>query len=427
MPLHAIDDPSKLRRIIDAMLLIGTDLDLPQLLRHIVEEARAITGARYGAIGVLNSEATALAEFITVGLEAEEEAEIGKRPKGLGVLGLLISDPQTLRISDVNVHPDRSGFPPNHPPMTCFLGVPVRVKDEVYGNLYLTEKIGWTEFTSDDAILVDALALAAGMAVQNARLVQEMKTNAVLHERDRVALDLHDRAIQRIFGAGLTLQSLAGGVQDEGLSDRLVSVIAELDDTIGEIRSSIFNLTVVDRSSGIRSQVTGLLREMGELLGFDVRVIFEGPVDTAISDDVADHVLAIIREALTNVARHAQATEASLLLGVDGSRCRLQISDNGRGMGGTDTLGGGRGIGNMHRRAEELHGHLEVSANRDGGTLLDLTVLARSTPLPPADRCPAPSAPFSVGVGVGATRHRSLRGRQDRRSSRSWSPCLPSR
>ena len=142
------------------------DLDLPQLLQHIVEEARAITGARYGAIGVLNSERTALAEFITVGLEPEEEAEIGKRPKGLGVLGVLISDPQTLRISDVNVHPDRSGFPPNHPPMTCFLGVPVRVKDEVYGNLYLTDKVGWTEFTHDDAILVDALALAAGMAVQ---------------------------------------------------------------------------------------------------------------------------------------------------------------------------------------------------------------------------------------------------------------------
>ena len=377
MPLHAIEDPSKLRRIIDAMLLIGTDLELPQLLRHIVEEARAITGAQYGAIGLLNSERTALAEFITVGLGPEEEAVIGKRPKGLGVLGLLISDPQTLRISDVNIHADRSGFPPNHPPMTCFLGVPVRVKDDVYGNLYLTDKVGWTEFTSDDAILVDALALAAGMAVQNARLVQEMKTNAVLHERDRVALDLHDRAIQRIFGAGLTLQSMAGAVQDEGLSERLTSVVTELDDTMSEIRSSIFNLTVVDRTSGIRSQVTGLLRALGELLGFDVRVIFEGPLDAAISDDVADHVLSIIREALTNVARHAHATETTVLLGVDGSQCRLQISDNGRGMGGTDTLGGGRGMGNMRRRAEELHGQFEVTANRDGGTLLDFKMLAR--------------------------------------------------
>ena len=377
MPLHAIEDPSKLRRIIDAMLLIGTDLELPQLLRHIVEEARAITGAQYGAIGLLNSERTALAEFITVGLGPEEEAVIGKRPKGLGVLGLLISDPQTLRISDVNIHADRSGFPPNHPPMTCFLGVPVRVKDDVYGNLYLTDKVGWTEFTSDDAILVDALALAAGMAVQNARLVQEMKTNAVLHERDRLALDLHDRAIQRIFGAGLTLQSMAGAVQDEGLSERLTSVVTELDDTMSEIRSSIFNLTVVDRTSGIRSQVTGLLRALGELLGFDVRVIFEGPLDAAISDDVADHVLSIIREALTNVARHAHATETTVLLGVDGSQCRLQISDNGRGMGGTDTLGGGRGMGNMRRRAEELHGQLEVAASRDGGTLLDFKMLAR--------------------------------------------------
>jgi len=376
MPFHSIEDPSKLRRIIDAMLLIGTDLDLPQLLRHIVEEARAITGARYGAIGVLNSEGTALAEFITVGLEPEQEAEIGKRPKGLGVLGVLITDPQVLRINDLNEHPDRSGFPPNHPPMTCFLGVPVRVKDDVYGNLYLTDKVGWTEFTNDDAVLVDALALAAGMAVQNARLVQEMNANAVLHERDRVALDLHDRAIQRIFGAGLSLQSLAGAVRDEGLSDRLAAIIGELDDTIGEIRSSIFNLTVADRSGGVRAQVTALLRELEEPLGFDVRLVFEGPVDTAISDAVADQLLVILREAVTNIARHAQATETTVLLGVDGGQCRLQVSDNGRGMGGTDTLGGGRGLHNMRRRAEELHGHLEVTENRAGGTLLDFVLLA---------------------------------------------------
>jgi signal transduction histidine kinase len=166
-------------------------------------------------------------------------------------------------------------------------------------------------------------------------------------------------------------------VRDEGLSERLASVIADLDDTIGEIRSSIFDLTVVDGTSGIRSQVTGLLREMGELLGFDVRVGFEGPVDTAISDDVAHHLLAIVREALTNVARHAGATEAIVLLGVEGGRCRLRISDDGRGMGGTGTLGGGRGMHNMRRRAEELHGHLEVSDNGDGGTVLDFTMVAR--------------------------------------------------
>ncbi len=376
MPLHAIEDPSKLRRIIDAMLLIGTDLDLPQLLQHIVEEARAITGARYGAIGVLNSERTALAEFITVGLEPEEEAEIGKRPKGLGVLGVLISDPQTLRISDVNVHPDRSGFPPNHPPMTCFLGVPVRVKDEVYGNLYLTDKVGWTEFTHDDAILVDALALAAGMAVQNARLVQEMKTNAVLHERDRVALDLHDRAIQRIFGAGLTLQSMAGAVRDEGLSERLASVIAELDDTIGEIRSSIFNLTVVDRSSGIRSQVTGLLRELGELLGFVVRVVFEGPVDTVVSDEVADHVLSIIREALTNVARHSGAGHASVALDSQGGEVRLTIRDDGRGLPPAGAGPRGMGMIGMRARARSVGGDLSVRSKPGQGVEIEVRVPA---------------------------------------------------
>ena len=357
--------------------MITADVELADLLTHLVEEARALVGARYAALGVLNESRTGLEQFITLGLGAVEEEVIGERPSGRGVLGLLITDPEPLRLRHLEEHPGRYGFPPGHPPMTSFLGVPVRVRDDVYGNLYLTDKVGWTEFTSDDAILVDALALAAGMAVQNARLVQEMKTNAVLHERDRVALDLHDRAIQRIFGAGLTLQSLAGAVRDEGLSDRLAAVIGELDDTIGEIRSSIFNLTVADRSGGVRSQVTALLRELGALLGFDVRVIFEGPVDAAISDDVADQLLVIIREAVTNIARHAHATEAMLFLGVDGSQCRLQVSDNGRGTGGSDSLGGGRGMHNMRRRAEELHGHLEVTSTSVGGTVLDFTVLAR--------------------------------------------------
>jgi GAF domain-containing protein len=209
MPYHSIEDPSRLRRILDAVLLIEKDLELPALLRHVIEEACSMTGARYGALGVLNDEKTALVEFITVGLDADEEAQIGPRPTGKGVLGLLVTDPLPLRLAHLGDHPDSFGFLPNHPPMTSFLGVPVKVRDDVYGNLYLTDKVGWSEFTRDDVALVEALALAAGIAVENARLHQQVQDTAVYEDRDRLARDLHDQVIQRLFGLGLSLQATA--------------------------------------------------------------------------------------------------------------------------------------------------------------------------------------------------------------------------
>ncbi|MGA2835419.1 MAG: GAF domain-containing sensor histidine kinase [Acidimicrobiales bacterium] len=377
MPLRSIDDSSKLRRVIEAMLLIGADLDLPDLLRHVIEEARSMTGARYGAIGVLNEERTALSEFITIGLDAEAEQLIGNRPKGLGVLGLVITEPQPLRISDVNAHPNRYGFPVNHPPMSSFLGVPIKVRDEVYGNLYLTDKIGWSEFTNDDMALTEAFAMAAGIAVENARLHQRMKDAAVLDDRERLAGDLHDRVIQRIFAAGLKLQGIAGSADADGVARRLGVVITDLDDTIREIRSTIFELGLMGTELGIRSQVTKLLEELSDLIGVPVRPTFDGPVDTGISDEVTEHLLATLREAVTNIGRHADATEATVLLSVEGTICHLQVADDGKGISGTATREGGRGMVNMRRRAEKLHGHLEVSTNPSGGTTIDWRVLAR--------------------------------------------------
>jgi signal transduction histidine kinase len=377
VPLRSIDDASKLRRIIEAMLLIGADLDLPDLLRHVIDEARSITGARYGAIGVLNSERTALAEFITVGLDPSVEAAIGNRPKGLGVLGLVITDPQPLRVADVGAHPHRSGFPPGHPPMTSFLGLPIQVRGEVYGNLYLTDKIGWSEFTRDDQALTQALAMAAGIGIENARFHRSVKEAAVRDDRDRLAADLHDRVIQRIFGAGLALQGLAASVREEHTAERLTGVVADLDDTIREIRSTIFELGLSDPGGGARSQVTGLLQEMAGVLGLVVRTTFDGPVDTELSPAVLEQLLATLREAVTNIGRHAGATEVSVSLSVQGSLCRLLVSDDGRGMPPGASEAGGHGLVNMRHRAERLHGQLVVSTNPSGGTTLDWRVMTR--------------------------------------------------
>jgi GAF domain-containing protein len=146
----------------EATLQLEADLDLPTLLLHFIEEARSMTGARYGALGVLNHDHTALDQFLTVGLHPDEEEKIGTRPTGQGVLGLLITAPHPVRLANLGAHPDSFGVPPNHPPMFSFLGVPITVRDEVYGNLYLTDKIGWSEFTSDDEDLVGALPWGRG-------------------------------------------------------------------------------------------------------------------------------------------------------------------------------------------------------------------------------------------------------------------------
>ena len=370
MPYRSIEDPAKLRRVLEATLLVEADLELPALLRHVIGEALAMTNARYGALGVLNEDRTALAEFITVGLDPDEEERIGARPTGRGVLGLLISEPKPLRVARLGEHPESFGFPPNHPPMTSFLGVPIKVRDEVYGNLYLTDKIGWSEFTSDDEALVGALAIAAGIAIENTRLHQRVQEVAIFDERDRLARDLHDTVIQQLFAVGLRLQSIAGTATAPEEADRLRAVIADIDDTIRQVRTTIFELGLDGTSQGSRASVLALVEELTPVLGFEVNTSIDGSVDAALSDEIVEHLLATLREALTNIGRHAEATRASVMLSVDSDMCRLQVLDNGHGVNHGKDRAGGNGLGNMRRRAEKLSGSFEIETPDAGGTLL---------------------------------------------------------
>ncbi len=370
MPFRSIEDPTKLRRVLEATLLIEANLELAEVLRHVVEEARSMTGARYGALGVLAEDKQSLSEFITVGLTAEEEADIGARPTGRGVLGLLIADPQQLRVTDIGSHPKSFGFPPNHPPMGSFLGVPIKVRDEVYGNLYLTDKVGWSEFTSDDVALVGALSQAAGIAIENARLHDRVRRSAVYEDRDRMARDLHDTVIQRLFALGLTLQGIAARLPDAAAS-QLGGAVSEIDRVITQVRSTIYELGMGDESRGIRDDVVGLVRELNAVVGFEVELAFDGPVDSAISGQVLEHMLATLREALTNVGKHAHATRATVLVTVDETSCCLTITDDGVGLNDAGVAaGGGHGLPNLRRRAEKLHGTLTVDDAPDGGTAL---------------------------------------------------------
>jgi signal transduction histidine kinase len=370
VPYRAIEDPVKLRRLLEATLLLEADLDLPTLLRHLIDEARSMTGAQYGAIGVLNDERTSVVEFITVGLESEEESRIGARPTGKGVLGLLITDPRPLRLANLGAQPESYGFPPNHPPMTSFLGVPIKVRGEVYGNLYLTDKVGWSEFTSDDESLVEALALAAGIAVENARLHQKVQDVAVYEDRDRLARDLHDTVIQRLFAVGLSLQGMASAAASSGMAERLDAAVSDLDETIRQVRSAIYELGSTPTDQGLRASLLSLVRDLNPVVGFAVQVSFDGPVDSAISDEIADHLLAVVREMVTNIGRHAQATRASVSLSVSDGLCCLRVVDDGGGIDATTASEGGFGLVNMRRRAEKLRGSFVAESPSTGGTSL---------------------------------------------------------
>ncbi|HUI03549.1 MAG TPA: GAF domain-containing protein [Acidimicrobiales bacterium] len=373
MPFRSIDDPAKLRRLLESVLLLQADLSLPVLLRHIVEEGCSMVGARFGALGVLNEERTALSEFITVGIDRDTYEQIGSLPTGRGVLGLLITDPKPLRLANISLHAESVGFPPHHPPMTSFLGVPVTARNEVYGNLYLTEKIGWSEFTKDDEDLVNALAQAAGIAIENARLHGRVRDVAVLEDRDRIARDLHDAVIQRLFAVGLSLQGISKAVTTPRESEHLSSAIAELDATIRQIRSSIFELSTTEASEGARSRILALIHDLDDVVGFDVRVTFDGPIDAMVSDEVLEALSATLREAITNVERHAHATRATVMVRADDHVCTLRVEDDGVGIGEDRPAEGGLGLNNLRRRAEKLGGSL-TTENTGRGAVLEWKV-----------------------------------------------------
>lgn len=367
------DTPSvpHLQRLLDAVVTIGSELDLAAVLRRIVETATDLVDARYGALGVLDESRSGLSEFFTVGLTLEEEQAIGTLPKGRGILGLLISEPRPLRLRDLAEHPDSFGFPPDHPPMHSFLGVPIRVRGQVFGNLYLTDKRSADEFTDADEELVVGLATAAAVAIENARLHARVAEMALVRDRERIARDLHDLVIQRLFATGLTLQGAARLAESTSVevADRLQQAVDDIDVTIRQIRSTIFELGTGAGGGGLRSDVLALCEEITPALGFRPSLRFDGPVDSAVPTSVAQHLLAVLREALANVARHADAHVVEVELTVDPTRARveLRVDDDGRGL--SDQPGaGGRGLRNMESRARALGGALVVSPRGGGGT-----------------------------------------------------------
>jgi signal transduction histidine kinase len=374
--MSEVAGPRSLRDLLDAVLALGSDLDPESMLRRIVEAAVGLVDARYGALGVLDETGTRLAQFITVGIDDATHARIGALPEGHGLLGRLIVDARPLRLPDLRTHPDSFGFPPNHPPMRSFLGVPVRLRDEVFGNLYLTDKTTADEFTHVDEELVVSLAVAAGIAIDNARLHTRVQEFALVEDRERIARDLHDTVIQRLFATGLSLQRTAKLVRsdpDDAVA-RVETAVDDLDLTVKHIRSSIFKLEAsrVSTGGGLRDRMHTLGRQAAGALGFEPRFLFDGLVDAGLGDELAAELLATLREALSNVARHAQAASVDVELTV-GGEVELRVTDDGVGLASPVSLRG-HGLKNMEARAVSRGGAFALRSGLPHGTVLEWRV-----------------------------------------------------
>jgi two-component system, NarL family, sensor histidine kinase DevS len=521
----------QMQGLLDAVLAVGSGLELDATLQRIVQSAVDLVDARYGALGVLAPDG-GLARFIPVGLDEETRSRMGPLPEGKGLLGQLILDPRPLRLAELSTHEASVGFPPHHPPMRSFLGVPVRVRDSVFGNLYLTEKRVGGEFTADDEVVLEALAAAAGIAVQNAYLFEQTRLRqawleasseirsellsgateedalgvvalraqelseadatlivlgpdpvdehftvraqrgteaidllgrtfgtddpllrevvdgrtavltssagellttdlpafgptvavplqsqdevigvlvalrkreaqpfqpsevplltsfaeqatlalelgeknraqrqlAVFGDRDRIARDLHDRVIQRLFATGLQLQSTLRRTSDPAVQQRIQAAVDDLDETVREIRTSIFDLHTTGEGAegGLRRRLLDAAAEAAEGYGLSPSVRIAGAVDTLVPSEVGEHAVAVVREAVSNAARHAEASSVTLTVEA-GDELVVDVVDDGRGI----DLGVARsGLRNLEARARECGGSLTVRQATAGGTRL---------------------------------------------------------
>jgi len=363
--------PERIAGLVEGAASVAGQVDLSGLLRSTVDIAIELTGARYGALGVLG-EHGGLVDFIHSGMDPDLAAEIGHHPLGSGVLGTITSTGKTIRLESLDEHPDSSGFPAPHPEMANFLGVPVKVGERIFGNLYLTEKDGG--FTEEDEILVEFLAVTAGSAVSTLRLQDRLRRAALLEDRERIARDLHDSIIQDLFAVGLAIQSCIAKVEGDPAAVRklLDHAIEQLDGTIGSLRRYIFDLrppvwarpTLGKRLAEVVGSLTGPYETRVDL---DVSC----PPDL-VPEDVADELLATIKEALSNALRHSGAEHVTVRVGCGSSQVVVSVEDDGSGFD-TAADGTGFGLANMADRVQAMGGSFAVDSVPGTGSVVRAT------------------------------------------------------
>ncbi|MGZ5317996.1 MAG: GAF domain-containing sensor histidine kinase [Actinomycetota bacterium] len=371
---HPITDAERNRLLIEAGLALASELDLDAVLTRIVSLAVDLTGASYGALGILDEHVPRIEHFITQGIDEATRARIGSHPIGEGILGLLIQERRPMRILDIEADPRSAGFPPNHPPMHSFLGAPVLALGKVFGNLYLTEKVGAPEFSDEDEAALVVLATQAGVAIENARLIEETQLAQeelarleLLEERERIAKELHDGVIQSLFAVGMSLQAAAGMVRDAEVARRIEGSVEDIDRAIRDLRNYIFGLRpgiLADRQLGqALNELATKFQERTEVLTI---VNVDEEVASELAGRAAD-VVQLTREALSNIGRHASATSCRISLRRTDGGAELEIDDDGVGF---DVDGPSRGMGleNLRARVEGLGGALTIVSIAGEGT-----------------------------------------------------------
>ncbi len=390
------EQSARLAALHEASLALTQEHDLSIVLQMVADLARQLVGARYGALGVLDEDGRAIDQFYTSGIDPEIRARIGQPPRGRGLLGVIIRDGKTVRVPEISKDPRSAGFPPNHPPMRSLLGVPIQVQRNVIGDLYLADKLesGQTDsldpsgFTEQDQQIVEMFAVQAAIAIQNAQLYRRTQQLAVLQERERFGMDLHDGIIQSIYAIGLMLdntQHQLGDIDSEARID-LNRAIQGLNGVIRDIRNYILDLRP-ERFQG-RDLHRGL-----EELAMDLRansfLAVELEVDngelTALAPEQTVQILHIAQEALTNVRKHARAKHVRIRAHIRDGGLELLIEDDGIGVDPGALDGSpGNGLRNMRERAEALAGKLEIKRLEGGGTGIRLSVPVLAVDAPPA-------------------------------------------
>jgi len=362
--------------IYEAALTITAELSLPIVLNRIVALARDLVQARYAALGIPDATGNHLVQFITSGIDDEQHSKIDTLPVGRGLLGALLEiDAKPLRLANLTEHSLSVGFPENHPQMTSFLGVPIRSRGNLLGNLYLTDKLDAAEFSEQDQKVIEMLAGYAAVAIENARLYEQVQRLAVLEERERIGMDLHDGIIQSIYAVGLMLEHAGYLIDDETIvsgKEKIGEAIDGLNMIIKDIRNYILDLQPQ------RFEGTVLLSSLKRLIGefrantlADVVLDYDYEVKEFLSERVAAVAFHIIQEALANTAKHAAATHVKVSVRVLGEQIVLKVKDNGRGFTLAETQERiGHGLSNMQLRAVSVGGKLEVTSDRGNGVVI---------------------------------------------------------
>ena len=357
---------SRLSALSDAVIDVAKGEDLSASLRRLVENAVIISEATYGALGAISPDGR-LEEFTYVGLSEESADEIEKFPEGKGLLGHLLKHPTPLRLASIKSSEASVGFPEGHPAMNSFLGVPIRIRDEVYGSLYLTEKKGGLEFTEEDEQLVIVLASAAGIAIDSARGQAAQNQIVVLAERDRIGRDLHDLVIQRLFATGLSLQAVN---KNELVPMRDLKIIQEtidnLDLTVQQIRNAIFELQIPGPIAGLRGRIQEEIAIFQGKNAIHISSEFQGPIDSSVHGALSEHSIAVVRELLTNAMKYARCRHIDVSISANEGQMEVQVSDDGIGY-----VEGLRksGLLNLEERAKECNGTFSITKKAPQGTL----------------------------------------------------------